>query len=547
MPEQAAASPTVASQRIGDVPVFSVEAPGPARAMLAFRVGRADEALPWGGITHLVEHLALLSFRDQPYRYGGQVEASRTVFWAEGTEGEITGFLNRLCQNLSALPVERLQDESRLLRTEAASRKTSPLEALLGARYGTRSFGVLGYPEYGLWRLDQARVREWADRWFTADNAVLGVTGAPPQGLSLMLKRGSRMRSPAPTPVPLQTPAWMYERYPGIALGLLGPRSTRFGSLMRLLERRARDRLRFTDSLSYEVGSSGLRVSAEQVQAILWADGLAENMSKVWNGLLAVLDELMEKGPSAEDIREDIEGLRKATEQPSWPMSLLDAHVNGELYGTPALTLDQMIAEMEASGPAEHAALLTEIFPTLIAALPTEVAVLDRRFAAVPGWSTASVPGRQYELLMPKSVAQKAMMQLTVGEEGVSMQHSPGNVVTVRYRECSAALAWDDGSRTLLSWEAFRVHLRPVDWKDGAGISAEIDRHLPPDVVVPRGPRPNPDPEALSGTTPLPASTSAKPATGLKRWQQGWRRVVFLSSIVILGIVAIVIIDSLGH
>ncbi|MDQ6884645.1 MAG: hypothetical protein M3077_10490, partial [Candidatus Dormibacteraeota bacterium] len=253
------------------------------------------------------------------------------------------------------------------------------------------------------------------------------------------------------------------------------------------------------------------------------------------------------KGPPAEDIREDIDGLRKATEQPSWPMSLLDGHVSGELYGTPTLTLDQMIAQMEASTPADHAALLTETFPTLIAALPPEVAVLDQRFTAVPGWSSVGVSGRQYELLMPKSAAQKALMRLTVGEEGVSMQPSPGNLVTVRYRECSAALAWDDGSRTLRSFDAFRVHVRPVDWKDGAGISAEIDRHLPPDVVVPRGPRPNPDPEALSGTTPLPASTSAKPATGLKRWQQGWRRVVFLSAIVILGIVAIVIIDSLGH
>ena len=51
--------PEITRTTVDGVPVFS--APDPARlaGALMFRVGRADEPLARGGLTHMVEHLAL--------------------------------------------------------------------------------------------------------------------------------------------------------------------------------------------------------------------------------------------------------------------------------------------------------------------------------------------------------------------------------------------------------------------------------------------------------------------------------------------------------
>ena len=296
--------------RIGGVPVITVEAPAPRRAVLAFRVGRADETLPIGGITHLVEHLALLPFQEQPYQYGGVVEGDRTIFWVQGSEAEIGEFFGKLCANLANLPLDRLADQARILETEARSRKHSAVESLLNIRYGSRGWGSMVFPEYGLMRPDPDRVRQWAERWFTAGNAALGVSG-PADGISLELRPGNRMPPPDLNPVPIRTPAWMHQRQPGIAIGFIGPRSIQFAALLRTLVRHGRTRLRFEESLSYEVSHHTVRLTDGLSHGSLWADGLPESMSRVWTGLLAVIDQLRSEGPSEAELREDVEMLRK--------------------------------------------------------------------------------------------------------------------------------------------------------------------------------------------------------------------------------------------
>src|SRR6267378_8182433 len=93
---------------VGGLPLYTVDAPGPRRAVLAFRVGRADETLAWAGLTHLVEHLALLPFKEQPFTYGGQVEGARTLFYAQGTDAQLREFIDRLGENLRGLPLDHL-------------------------------------------------------------------------------------------------------------------------------------------------------------------------------------------------------------------------------------------------------------------------------------------------------------------------------------------------------------------------------------------------------------------------------------------------------
>ena len=515
------------ASRTGGVPTFTVEAPGPRRAVLAFRVGRADEGLPMAGITHLVEHLALLPFQEQPYQYGGAVEGARTIFWVQGSDAEIAEFFRKLSENLAGLPLDRLADQARLLETEARSRKTSALQSLLSIRYGTSGWGTTAFPEYGLMRPDPEYMREWGERWFTAGNAALGLSGAV-DGLTLQLRSGSRMPSPELTPVAsLHTPAWMHERQAGVGIGFVGPRSIQFAGLMRSLARHGRARLRFSESLSYEVAENTMRLSDRVAHGILWADGLQENMSKVWTGLLAVIDQVRAEGPTETELREDVAMLRKTVEHPSWPLVVMDRLITDELFGVPTETTDDLIATLERSTPADYQALVDEVFPTALALVPDGVAILDARFTPVPIWSQHAAQGREYRLQAPRTALQGQMTRLAVGDSAISLTFGVGQVVNVAFDECQVALAWDDGSRTLISRDSFRLHIRPADWTGGAEMLKALDARLPKNRVVPMGPRPNPDPESLSGAM----APAARPTR--RRWTFNWRRAVIAGTMLI--------------
>jgi hypothetical protein len=523
------------------VPVYTVEAPGPRRAVLAFRVGRADEKLAWAGLTHLVEHLALFPFKEQPYAYGGQVEGARTLFYVQGSDAEIREFFDRLCENLRALPVDRLADEARLLETEAQSRRGSATSSLLAGRYGCQGWGLIAYPEYELQHPEPERLKAWVNEWFTAGNAVLGLTGTMDPPPTLELRPGKRIAAPALSPVSLlRTPAWVHEREIGVGMGFVAPGSIRVSALLRVLERHGRSRLRFDESLSYEVGGTTLRLGPDLVHAMLWADGLPDNLSKVLTGMLAVLDEVMEKGPTEAELREDVEDLRKSIDNPGWPLATLDSRLTHELFGTTMLSDDEAVSELERATPRDYAALLREIFPSLLTIVPSGVAVLDRRLTAVPGWSTDEAHGTVYRLRAATSVVAQQMTTLTVGDAAISLRLGPGKLITIPYAECVAALAWDDGSRTLLSRDSFRLHVRPNDWKSGAEIATALERHLPTDVMVPAGPRPSPDPDVLSGD---------RPPQKAKRRRVEWTRAVvtLVTGLVMITIYLIVRAITAGH
>src|ERR687883_1395831 len=101
-------APTVERSDIAGIPVFVAsehaagpQAPSSARCALMFGVGRSDEALHRGGITHLVEHLTLFPVGRQVYSYNGFVDPVRTVFHAEGTPVECAQFLEVVATSLT--------------------------------------------------------------------------------------------------------------------------------------------------------------------------------------------------------------------------------------------------------------------------------------------------------------------------------------------------------------------------------------------------------------------------------------------------------------
>jgi hypothetical protein len=151
--------------RVDGVPVFWTESGDEMLAGLVFRVGRADESLARGGITHLVEHLALYPL---------------------GVDGE------------------------------AGGRRPGMTGPLFIERYGADTYGLPSYPEYGINAVQAPGLKAWADRYFTRGNAALWVAGGPPPGgLVLDLPDGPAVPAPQPGGKPPPTPAHANAPVPG--------------------------------------------------------------------------------------------------------------------------------------------------------------------------------------------------------------------------------------------------------------------------------------------------------------------------------------------
>ncbi len=491
----------VARAEVEGVPVFWSQAEGPLRAVLFFRVGRIDESLPTNGITHLVEHLALTRVGQRPFQYNAFVEGLLTGFVAGGSEEEIVEFYEVVADALTRLPLERLENEGRILETEAAGRRSGVIDALLAVRFGARGWGLLNYLEYGL-KSSAEQVEAWRAEAFTRENAALMLTGPIPGNLRLSLPHGNRRPVPPLTHPRYSLPAWMSMASPGVGIALLAERSTQLTAVLHIAERRAQSRLRYQDAVSYQVGVGYLRLDAATAHVTLFADALPDNAARVRDGLLSVMEDLAEHGPSEEELRAEVEFARKSFQQPGQALSRLQSAIASELYGAPCLSADHVLKELEGSSGAELAQALRDALPSAIAVVPNGVAVEHPKFQAVPDWSRERLKGRGRPL---RAFARARANRLIVAPEGVTYLRDEARYVTIRYGELAGVLRWNDGSRTLIADNASRIHVRPADWHGGAQAVKEIDHRVPPDLVIQAGERPKPDPWAI--VTPVKMST----------------------------------------
>jgi len=473
---------------LGSVPVFFAEGPPPPQAALIFRVGRVDERLSTSGITHLVEHLALFPIGDQPYRYNGTVAGLQTVFSVAGSPTEIGQFFEKVTASLRKLPLDRLQFEARILRTEAASRRPGFIDHLLGRRYGPKQWGLSAYDEYGLNDPDPSAVQAWADQWFTAGNAALWISGSEVPSFSLELPDGPRKEPPVVPDSPIPLPAWLSSSSDGVGMCMVAARSTAFLLLQGLLGKRARTRLRYGEAVSYHVSTNYVPLSRDLAHFAIWADALPESALAVTSGLLEVVDQLAADGPRVDELKSALSITKKELADPVMVFILLNAAATNELLGSEDLSAAQIFQELEAATPQDLAQQLSRAWETAIVAVPHGVAMPEPRFTRVPSWSSHQIRGRRYDLRKPPLDANDAYW-LVVSDEGISVIRASGKCVTVLYQDCAALLRWTDGRRTLIGNDGFVVDVFPAELRGGEALYYEIDGRLPANLVVPMGDR----------------------------------------------------------
>src|SRR5439155_12179980 len=192
-----------------------------------------------------------------------------------------------VAESLRALPTERLAAELRVLQVEADRRSESQAAFDLSLRFGPNGAGLLGWPEHGLRRFGAEDVAAWADRWFSAQNAVLWLSGPIPKGLRLAALPHGEPPSRAVAPESRLPPrSWTGAKTRTVSVSVVSEQQWGIPLLMEIARQRAFDRLRQRDALSYEVGYEHIRLPGGQALEYLAADGSPGSYQRVFDGLI---------------------------------------------------------------------------------------------------------------------------------------------------------------------------------------------------------------------------------------------------------------------
>ncbi|MFJ8732515.1 M16 family metallopeptidase [Streptomyces bauhiniae] len=523
---------TVHHTRVDGIPTLFVQAAGPMRAGLVFRVGIADETLGRAGLTHLIEHLALYRQGVADYHYNGATKAAFTHFHVEGAEHEIVAYLTGVCASLTDLPMDRLETEKEILRTEE-SRRDSGLLPLW--RYGAQGYGLVSYPEWGVRNASAQDVWQWAQSWFTSDNAVLWIAGEHiPAGLSLKLPAGDRRPMPAVTSALPTTPAYFSDGTGGVLLDAVVADTTAAWLYSGVLERELTRALRQEGGYSYTAASDVTSRRDGYALVTAFADSLPAKQDAVLGGFVDVLAGFQAGRIAQADldaVRGRVDGALAA---PDTAARRLPGLAEDLLAGRPLRTADELRAEMRAVTPAHLHEVAVEAAGTALLQVPGGHRADWAGYTAAPVDSPYAVTGRRFAARDGGDTA------LIMGADGVSLTGRTADgserAVTVQYRSCAAVLSWPDGGRRLVGADGLTVEVEPGLYGIDAHTMAALDAAVPPHAVVHLPPRQQPQPAARRPET---ATTGGGAAPVRRTWGQRIGIFLLLSLAALLAFVAL--------
>ncbi|MFD4545362.1 M16 family metallopeptidase [Streptomyces sp. NPDC058466] len=460
------------------VPTLYAARAGAVTAGLLFRVGRADETLATAGITHLVEHLTLHRLGVSDLHYNGATSMAYTQFHVTGDEDEVVEYLNSVCAALRDLPLDRLETEKEILRTEAAGRGGGPNSQLPLWRYGAQGYGLSSCNELGTWTLTADQVRQWAETRFTRDNAVLWITSDhAPDGLDLNLPAGTRISAPAPTSALPVTPACVRGDDGHVVFNAVVRRSTAAAVFADVLGRALYRDLRQEGGYSYAAEADYSPRDTDFATLTAYADALPQKQDAVVGGFVDTLARLRAGRIEQAELDSARAKALKAYDTPDHAAALLPSFALSLLLGHRLLTPEQSRAELHAVTVADLREVAREAWADGLLQVPGRDADWAG-FTPAPQYSQVALTGTRHQSLADERVT------LSIGTEGVSLL-TPGGPVSVRYDACAAMIARPDGARTLTGHDGFSVPIEPTLFR---GVTPEriaaVDAAVPAEAVV---------------------------------------------------------------
>ena len=453
--------------------------PGSLTAGLVFGVGRRDETFLGGGITHLVEHLAMGALGRSTLDCNATVDVTTTQFLASGEPARVADFLRRVCLALSDLPLDRLSVEADVLRTEGGVVAPPVVGALLAERYGATGVGLAGFREPAVLGLTADDVREWARRWFVRGNAALWLAGPPPEGLSLPLAE-----APAPGRRPqwtraLTTPALVEHGIDGaVGLGAELPSAAGTGAMTRILRKRAEDELRHRRGLSYSVATEHVVVEGTRRFVAVTADCRDQQEAVVARALWLSATRLAESGATEDELAHEREELAAHLADERWPVHEVQSAAEALVLSIEHRTVDDLEREASALTSEQVRSVAQALLAGSLLGVPFGTEPRLAALTPLPPSSGEAVVGESFPRRRIRSEAPRGG-RLVVGDDGVTVVLSDQERPTVRYADAVALLAVAPQEWTLVGVDGTSLPLSPRDWRDGERALALVRAAVP--------------------------------------------------------------------
>lgn len=477
------------------MPVFWVEGPAPLSATLKFRVGVRDETFRTCGITHMVEHLVMSTLGRRRHEYNASVDLTCTEFTASGRADLVSSYFSEICQALTSLPMERIPTEAKVLAAEGGSIEHPAVGEHLRQRFGLRNVGLAGVTPPAIDQLDSARVGEFAARHFTRGNAALALTGPPPDGLCIDLPVGTRSYPPPVQRLDLPLPMWFDLGGPAVAVSFLIDAASPADreavlTTLRIAVDRAMDHLRHENGWLYDANFTVVGATREEVVGCFYADPPTMHAEDVRQGLLQILRDLRDVGPTDVELAEDLEAMREHLNDPRCADAAVSAAASAHLVGLPVVDPVERLQLREATTAIQCREVLRRLDETLIVGMPPDVSPGESNLTADLKFSAVAVSGRSYGRSVVRGwrAGVPSGTRLVVGDDGVTMT-LPDGQLTVLWSDL-VGVARDGSSVTLIGADGFMLSVEAGWFRHGDEALGAIERRIPPGLSFTTGAAP---------------------------------------------------------
>jgi hypothetical protein len=450
-------------------------------AAIIVRAGLADETPETRGWLSVARDLALCVAPPQGIAVAGSVRGLHTTvvvqaapdLLAEGVRWVLGRFLKPDLDHLAEVIAART----------ALTPSPNIFGQLLRRELGAQGYGLAGFPEYGIARLDTPTMRWFTSVVFTAENIAICFDRVPPEGLDVVVGSDERLAPPDWAGQSRARPA--VTQVTGTDVGLLGVvTEDHIASVLgRVVAERTTRRLRQQRPNEPSARAHVSRLDDVRSAVLLTASAVETPPSFIHGCLEAALGDVVRTGAMPHELDDVVAETRARIADQSQHFDLLQRAALDDLLGLPAMGPLDLLHRVESVTPIEVAELAVQ--------------VQEHHLVGLPSGSNLSNP---FDMPVDGPVLGRARREGPVAHVSIDGARPDAAVyvmpslIHLRYDEASGVdipaadivllLAYGDGGRGVITRDGFEHAIEPSLYEQGPLLVRAVDSMVPADLRV---------------------------------------------------------------